>query len=70
MFLMNKNVFITLKKLAIGFLIFAINYFKCSVVNFPYFVNCSFTGKHPNQWGIVKVAMYESISKDLSFLYC
>ena len=39
---MNRNVFMTLKKFVIAFVILDINYLKCTAVNFPYFVNLQF----------------------------
>ena len=58
---MNRNEFMNLKK----FLIFTVNYLKCFVVNFKYFINCSFTSKNSNQWVISKLAIYEGIRKQL-----
>ena len=69
MFLVDRNVLINLKKFFIGFVIFTVNYLKCSIMNFQNFVNCSFTSKHPNQRNIIKPVIYENMSKNSSFLY-
>ena len=56
-------------EMSLWFVIFTINYLKCSLVNFQNFVYCGFTCKHPNNKSIVKLAIYASISKNSSFLY-
>ena len=65
MFLVGRYV----KKFFIGFVVFTINYVKCSIVNFQNFINCSVTNKRRNLRSMIKLAIYESISKNYRFLY-